>query len=227
MPYGGKRYYRGKKKVYRGRRRANTRGKVYGAAAYQLYKDVQKLKNMINVEFKYYDQSSLNNLTTTPVIQPINLVGEGDTDQTHDGSMFRMKSIQINGTVRNLAASGSNPLKVRMALVLDCDSATATAAPTYGEIYDGTGSIENRLRNLDNRSRFIILKEWEWMTQADGTKGYKIDYYRTLDHKVQIVGTATEANLKKNGLYVVMVSQNDTVGNIELDWTSRIRYIDN
>lgn len=225
MPYYRRQNYRGRRRV--SRRKRPSRYSVYKAAGSQLYKDVQKLKNMINVEYKFHDQSSLNNLTVTPVIQAINLVNEGDTDQTHDGAMFRMKSVQINGTVRNLAVSGSNPLKVRMALVLDCDSAAATTAPTYADIYDGTGSIENRLRNLDNRSRFIILKEWEWMTQADGTKGYKIDYYRPLDHKVQIVGTATETNLRKNGLYVVMVSQNDTANLIELDWTSRIRYIDN
>lgn len=226
MPYARRQNYRRRRRVQRRRRAPPGRGAIYGAAARQLYKDVSKLKNMINVEFKYHDQSSTNDLTSTPVVQCINLVNEGDTDQTHDGAMFRMKSLQINGYCRAISEI-NNPTKVRMALVLDTDSAAATTAPTYNDIYDTTGSITNRLRNLDNRSRFIIMKQWEWMCVPGGTDGFKIDYYRTLDHKVQIVGSATEANLRKNGLYIVMVSQSATSGNIELDWASRIRYIDN
>lgn len=229
MPYYSRsRYqsYRGRRRVSRRRRAPPSRMSIYRAAGSQLYKDVQKLKNMINVEYKYHDFSFTDNsVTTTPVTTTVNLVSEGDTDQTHDGAMFRMKSIQIEGSVQ--LGSASPPHIARMALVLDTDSSAVSAAPTYNDVYDATGTITNRLRNLDNRSRFIILKEWNWFMQPNGLEGKRFSWYRQLDHKVQIVGTASQANLKKNGLYLMYVSDSSAVSNVVLDVTSRIRYIDN
>lgn len=225
MPYG-KRSYRGKRRVSRRRRPAPSRGAVYGAAARQLYKDVAKLKNLINVEFKYHDYQSSNDLTTTPVINCINLVNEGDTDQTHDGSMFRMKSLQLGGRV-SLGGTAANPVAYRMALVLDTDAAASTTAPTYNDIYDDTGDIETRFRNLDNKSRFIILKSWDGQLSPNGSEMRVFKYFRNLDLKTQIVGSATETNLRKNGLYLVMVSSAGVVNQLYLNVHTRIRYIDN
>lgn len=227
MPYYGRRTnYRRRRRVYRRRRAPRSRGTIYGAAARQLYKDVSKLKSMINVEYKYHDFSFTDNsVTTTPVTTTVNLVNEGDTDQTHDGAMFRMKSIQLEGSVQ--LGSASPPHIARMVLVLDTDSSAVSSAPTYNDVYDNTGTITNRLRNLDNRSRFIILKEWNWFLQPNGREGTRFSWYRQLDLKTQIVGSATQANLKKNGLYLMYVSDSSAANNIVLDVTSRIRYIDN
>lgn len=220
MPY--QRRYRRR----RYRRKPPTRGQIYGSAARQLYKDVNKLKNMINVEYKYHDYQSSNSLTTTPIVNAINLVNEGDTAQTHDGSMFRIKSLQIQGNC-SLNTSVANPNKVRIAVVLDTDAAASTVVPTYSEIYDSTGQQINALRNLENRSRFVILKQWDFILNPNGNEGKVVKYFRKLDLKVQIIGTATEANLKKNGLYLVMLSDNTTVDTVLFDVTTRIRYIDN
>lgn len=225
MPYNGKQRYRGRRRVQRRRRAPPSRSSIYGAAARQLYKDVAKLKSMINVEYKYHDYSSTNNLTNTPVINCINFVNEGDTGQTHDGDMFRVKSIQLGGFL--IGRSTTDPIKVRVALVLDTDAAASTTAPTYNDIYDTTGNIVDRFRNLDNRSRFIILKQWDKVLNPQGQDGFALKYYKQLDLKTQIIGTATEANLRKNGLYLVMVSSNATSDLVELNINTRIRYIDN
>ena len=207
-------------------RKPPTRWDIYGGALKKLASDVNKVRGMINVEYKYHDFSFTDNsVTTSPVTATVNLVSEGDTDQTHDGAMFRMKSLQIEGSVQ--LGSASPPHIARMVLVLDTDSSAVSAAPTYNDVYDATGTITNRLRNLDNRSRFIILKEWNWFLQPNGTEGKRFSYYRELDHKVQIVGTASQTNLKKNGLYLMYVSDSSAANNIVLDVTSRIRYIDN
>lgn len=227
MPYrrGYKNYRRGRRRYY-GRKKPATRGSIYGAAARQLYRDVSKLKSMINVEYKFHDYSSINDLTSTPVINPINFVNEGDTDQTHDGAMFRIKSIQLNGTAR-LQTATTTPVFYRLALVLDTDAAASTSAPTYSDIYDSTGEAVSQLRNLDNRSRFVILKQWDRSLNPNGNETGMIRFYRQVDLKTQIVGTASEANMRKNGLYVVMVSSNAAAGEMGLNLTTRIRYIDN
>ena len=114
-----------------------------------------------------------------------------------------------------------------IAVVLDTDAAASTVVPTYSEIYDSTGQQINALRNLENRSRFVILKQWDFILNPNGNEGKVVKYFRKLDLKVQIIGTATEANLKKNGLYLVMLSDNTTVDTVLFDVTTRIRYIDN
>jgi len=225
MPYARRGRYRGRRRVQRRRRAPPSRGSIYGAAARQLYKDVAKLKNMINVEYKFHDYSSTNSLTTTPTINCINFVNEGDTDQTHDGAMFRMKSLAINGYL--FLNAGTIPYKARVALVLDTNAAASTTAPTYAEIYDSTGLPTQAMRNLDNRSRFVIMKQWDIVMNPNGQEGFPIKYFRNLDHKVQIVGTATETNLRKNGLYLVMLSDTATADNVKFEVTTRIRYIDN
>lgn len=223
-----RRNYRGRYRRRRRRyvRKQPTRGSVYGAAARQLYRDVSKLKSMINVEYKFHDYSSSNNLTSTPVINCINFVNEGDTDQTHDGAMFRIKSLQLNSSAA-LSAGTTDPISYRMAIVLDTDAAASTTAPTFADIYDSTGSAINAFRNLDNRSRFVMLRQWTITLQPGGKESNNIKYFKSLDLKSQIVGTATETNLRKNGLYLVMYSTNAAAGVMTLDVTTRIRYIDN
>ena len=57
--------------------------------------------------------------------------------------------------------------------------------------------------------------------------GFSLKYYKKCDLKCQIIGAATEANLRKNGLYLVMVSSNASSDLVELNIQTRIRYIDN
>lgn len=224
MPYYRRQNYRGRRRV--SRRKRPSRYSIYKAAGSQLYRDVQKLKNMINVEYKYHDYSSTNDLTSTPIINCINFVNEGDTAQTHDGDMFRIKSVQINATAR-LQTGTTTPVFYRLALVLDTDAAASTTAPTYSDIYDSIGESVSQLRNLNNKSRFVILRQWDKKMDPNGSETNIIRFYRQVDLKCQITGTASEANLRKNGLYLVMVSSFGASGEMGLNIVSRIRYIDN
>lgn len=203
------------------------RRQIYGSAISQLASDVNRLRQMVNVEYKYHDfNGSSGSVTSSPIINCVNLVNQGDTDSTHDGSMFRMKSLAMNGYVK-LAAAATNPIKCRVALVLDCDSAAATAAPSYDDIYDTTGSVTNRMRNLANRSRFVILKSFDFVLNPQGTEGVKLKYYKDIDLKCIIEGTASETNLRKNGLYLVWLSDTAITNLVEIDVNTRIRFIDN
>jgi hypothetical protein len=181
---------------------------------------------MINVEYKYHDFQAAEKVDRTATVQVLNFINQGDTDQTHDGAMFRMKSIQLNGT---LTLSSPTAHKTRIALVLDTDSASNTVTPSYSDIYDSFGYEWNAMRNLDNRSRFIIMKQWDISLSPNSREQTNIKYFRKLDHKVQIIGTtASESNLRKNALYLVMLSDASNGANeVDFDYTTRIRYIDN
>lgn len=211
-----------KKNLERGKRRRN---KYVSSPVKSLVKDVAYLKGLINTEFKYHDYASNNDLSAT-VINAINFVNEGSSDQTHDGSTFRIKSIQLKGHV-SLGGTAANPIAYRLALVLDKDAACATTAPTYSDIFDSSGDSWNALRNLDNRSRFTILKIWDGSLSPNGTEMHRFNFYKKCNILSQIVGTASEANLRKNGLYVVMTSSTGTASLIYMNVVSRIRFVDN
>lgn len=213
-----------KKNQERGRRR---REKYKKDPIKSVVKDVAYLKGLINTEFKYHDYQQDQALTSTGHINCINFVNQGDSDTTHDGSSFRIKSVAINGFVK-LTAFDVPVVKHRLALVLDTDAACNTATPVYSDIYKGSfGEAVNAHRNLENRSRFVILKQWDFTLNADNNASKVADMYMPVDLKCQIVGTtASEANLRKNGLYIVGVSDQATT---KSSWilTSRIRYVDN
>lgn len=229
MPY--RRQYRNVRRGRRqyGRRRPATRGSVYGAAAKQLYNDVRKLKNLINVEFKYHDVQFAQDAHLTGAVVSLNLVPPGDGATARDGNQFRMKSVQIKGICKNKTAATSIGFS-RIDLILDTDPNGAT--PVLTDIYDTTGAVPyfRALRNLDNRNRFVHLKNWQFKHDPNGVESYNIDFYRKLDIKTLFTGTtATIANLKNHHLFLVITGSNASGSGTEgvVECQTRIRYIDN
>lgn len=228
MPYGSS--YRGKRRTYRRRRPAvRTRRGIYGAAATQLYKDVSKLKNLINVEFKFHDVNVVDQgMHTTGSVTYLNLVAGGDTDQTRDGNQFRMKSIQINGVIK-LPDGDTVPDMVRVSLVLDTEPDGSTMDLT--KLYDTTGSVPYylALRNLDERSRFVMLKDWKFGLNPNGRELIPFKFFRKLDIKTLFNSTtASVGNLKNNALCLVLTGAQASASTPStMTFHSRIRYVDN
>lgn len=227
MPY--RRSYRGRRRVSRRRKAPPSRMSIYRAAGSQLYKDVQKLKNLINVEFKYHDVQFAQDAHTTGAVIPLNLVPPGDGATARDGNQFRMKSVQIKGICKNKTASTSTVF-ARVDLILDTDPNGAT--PLLTDIYDTTGSVPyyRALRNLDSRNRFVHLKNWQFKLDPNGTESYNIDFYRKIDIKTLFTGTtATIANLKNHHLFLSISGNNASGSGNEaiVEAQTRIRYIDN
>lgn len=229
MPYQNRRRrgYGGRRRNYT--RKKKTRGAIYGAAARQLYNDVSKLKNLINVEFKYHDVQFNQDAHTTGAIVPLNLVAQGDGPTNRDGAQFRMKSLEIKG-VTNSDPASTTPCYSRMDLILDTDPNGST--PVLTDIYDTTGSVPyfRAVRNLDNRNRFVILKTWNYSySPASGRESYSIKFYKQLDIKTLFTGTtATIANLKNNHLFLVITGDTASGSNPpNIACQTRIRYVDN
>lgn len=227
MPYYKKQYRNNRRRRYQ-RKAPPGRMQVYGAAGKQLWNDVQKLKNLINVEFKYHDtQTSTSTVSTSGTIVPLNLVTQGDGSGSRDGDQFRMKSIELSGAVENNSAVTTVTF-VRIDVVLDTDPDGA-ASPTLSDIYDTTGSVPYyyALRNLENRSRYVILKTFKFNLSPSGNEGDNMHWYKELDLKTLFAaGTATVAGCKKNLMFLVISS--DKISNYPtVNIKSRIRFVDN
>lgn len=219
------------KRQYRRRqykRRPMTRGAIYGRAASQLVSDVKKLKNLINVEFKYHDVHANQAAHTTGGIIPLNYVNQGDGATSRDGDQFRMKSLDMTFNV-SLPSSAVRPNNTRMLLVLDTEP--NGVLPLVTDVIDTASGATyiNAPRNLANRSRFVIMKDWLVTLNPNGTEATSRKYFRKIDIKVLYNGaTATILTLKNNGLFLLVLGDEAVAAtNPVYDISSRIRFIDN
>lgn len=89
--------YRRTRKTYRRRtyKRRATRSSIYGRAGRQLWKDVNTLKNFINVEFKVKDTfTNTTQMPSTGTIDVLNGLQQGDDYNRRSGRQVRWKSFQ-------------------------------------------------------------------------------------------------------------------------------------
>lgn len=150
------------------------------------------------------------------------------------GTKIEIKSIELNFRIHNNSDTTDNYVK----LLLLQDREPMGVEPTMAQIFnDTTGSTEynttNSLRNLDNSTRFKILKSWALHLgpSIDGERfssSKMIEYYRKANIKEQFIkvsASTTIADIQKNSLYFIVCS-NAGYANIAYEFTSRLRYQD-
>lgn len=216
------------KQTYRNRYHSKYRWKNYTRGLGQLANDVWKLKQMVNVEYKNHDvEVTSTTIDTTGSITALNYINQGDGTETRDGSMFRMKSLEFR-YLMNLDDNLTVPVSCRMIIFLDTDPDGST--PTLASLLDDTTNPHLSPRNLDNRSRYVIYKDQMLTLNPNGLERITKKIFMPLDLKVLITGaTASAANVKKNGLYVLFLSSQASGATYKPAYlfNARIRYIDN
>lgn len=219
--YSSKRNYKSK---YRRQKKAiaSSRYTTYSNAASQMWNDIKYLKNLINVEFKLYDNNtSAQVLSTTAFEVTLNNIVQGDGNNSRDGNSMRVKSLQCDGSI----VRGSVDANVRLLWCIDLQP--TSGAPTYASLFNTiAGDTTVGLRNLDNRGRYVILKDKTYHLTSN-SPNLQIHYYRKLDLKTIYAGTtAAYSDVHKNGLFFVAVANVAANGPI-LNCKNRIRFIDN
>nr|WPR18758.1 MAG: capsid protein [Skomarfal virus 50] len=206
------------------RRRRPSRGKIYSRAAGQLWRDVQKLKNFVNVEFKATDVTLQSTVTTAPIVQLLNGLADGDTETNRNGDEVRFKSLQCDYQI----SKGSVDSMIFIAWVIDTKP-TGTL-PAFTAIWEtpDAGNPTVNLRNLDQRTRFVILKSHTYMLNDEVGQRH-LSHYRKMDMKTFYKGsTFGIADIQSNALYFICASNAATAGNAPvISSFNRLRYIDN
>lgn len=194
-----------------------------------LVKDVAYLKGLINTEFKFFETvNSATTLNTTAKIEALNFVNQGDGASTRDGDGFRIKSLALKGYARMDPAS-TTPAIIRVMIVIDRNECGST--PVIGDVLQmSSGQLAvYAQRNLDNRHRFVVLKDMVKTVNPNGEEIDLIDVYKQLDMKVLFnSATASWASLRENGLFLILASDRPPATAEPLLYLSRrIRYVDN
>lgn len=181
-------------------------------------------------ELKTIDTGTINDsLAPTAVCTLINGVAVGTDYNTRDGRRIRMKHLTLKFAVYNSGASSSNPDVCRIMIVLD-RQANGTVATSAQMLQ--TNTVFSPM-NLDNRDRFLVLKDimigTEGATFSGGyvatgnSKSYVRKVFVPLNRMTTYSGTAaTIGSISTNALYLVYNAQNSNQTSIT--YNSRVRF---
>lgn len=225
MPYR-RSYRRRPRRTYRRRylrRGTRSSGTNWTGLARKAFQLAKWTASVINPEFKKIDTQYSESPTTTPGIVPISLCAQGDDFDSRTGRTILMKSIEYSGLItHNTEGTGSIYHKVYFFIDKAPNQALATAAHIFL-----SGNAIYGVRNLDNRKRFICLKELKFVTNdTDKTEvlfnGYlKLNCHECFDDTTSNINAVTS-----NVLLIVTVSTDPTYGHSHSILT-RVRFIDN
>lgn len=189
---------------------------------------VNFLQGLINVEFKNHDvEQTSTDMDVNGTIIDLNYVNQGDGTESRDGSQFRMKSLEVRYLL-SLNDNLTSPVSCRVIFFLDTDP--NGSGPTVASLLDDTTNPHLSPRNLDSRFRYVILYDKMVTLNPNGLERYTTKIYKKLNLKAMFTGaTASDANVKKNGLHALFLSSQASGATYKPTFlmNSRIRFIDN
>lgn len=115
-----------RRKYNKRRPRRPSRRKVYGAAASQLYRDVRRIKDAINIEYKEVQ----NSIGTQPVSWDgwggaLGISIQGDGNNEHVGDSVKLQRLTFRGSIRNSTGTSS-----QVRLIIFKDKFNQNSTPT-------------------------------------------------------------------------------------------------
>lgn len=162
----------------------------------------------------------------------LNLMATGDTASTREGREITIASVQIKAVIVHEDNTCANDQAVRFLLVWDKEPAGAAAALSAVL----TSADGNGFRNVDNRSRFVVLMDKTMTlgprdstaTQAVAGQGpHYLDFYKRLNLKTIFnsgnAGTIADINHGALNVYMCGTEASGTGGSAV--GRARIRFI--
>jgi len=212
------------------RRKPASRGKNYGAAAGQLYKDVKYLKSLINVEKKYI----IKDQTSTNVVQSftghdINTgIARNDSYDGRDGASVKGSYIQVRGRISYNPSYAATAQTVRLALV----GKNMVTGTTCDDTAIWTAGVGNnpclKWYEPNEMTGYQILKDKHYTVTAERPDLYfKIS--RKINHHAEWnIGDATGAlaNMTK-GLFTFFYASDASINYPTIEFSTKYKYIDN
>ncbi len=218
----GKRNYTTRKYKKRNYGGWGKRGSIYGKAGWQLNKDVSMLKGLINVEFKVNEIVATSVVTTTPLIAVINSLATGDQFNTRDGRVVRWKSIQIALEL----TMHTTPINDAVRIMVVIDKQPNELILVISDLINAVTMVA--MRNLDQRKRFIILRDDVVVLSVGKGTNEIWKYYKKIDMKAiyDDSDAGSIADMTTNALYLILFGTEATNGTT-VSRVTRMRFIDN
>lgn len=227
MPYPYKRRYQ--RYVRRRRRPTRSTGvtKVMSYARYAMlaYRMATRLRRLVNVEIKKFDQTIAvgTNVTSSGVCYSCCDIAQGDTDQTRDGNSIKPLGIKFQVRLTNNATAVNT--SVRVMVIKDLQQ-VADTAPTVSEVLD-TSIVGAYAAPLNNNTvgRFKVLSDKLISLNTVSKPQMDLMWYQKLYGHIRYNGTSA-ADIQKGGIYLLIVSDQAT-NYPTFGFNTRLFYADN
>lgn len=179
--------------------------------------------SVINVEFKHIDTAGTTvNPTATGVVLPMNSCAEGTASYERNGLSVRNKSLFIRGFVTGNASATNTLLRIMVVKELNPNGAT----PLITDIIE-TGFREISLMNNINGKEFKVLYSKFITMSADGSETAFFEKYLKLNGHTKYNSSSGAATSIDYGGYYLVLASNQMTNTPTVNYTSRIRYVDN
>lgn len=220
MPY--KRNYRRrnyKKKRYVRRVPANRQPTTWQAVS-KLASDIWYLKGLVNSELYKFDTAISTTVVNTGSVQNLCQIATGDTEVTRTGNSIFVRSVYV---ILNTSMSQSaNNTLFRIALVQDKQQIGDTA-PAITDVYEGATPQSALYKATVGRFKILWTRTVPFSITGNQTAMIK-KFFKCRIHVRYNANTT--ADLQKNGLYLMMSSDEATNG-VAVAGTARLSYHDN
>lgn len=210
------------KYISKGLRKADSVAKV-ATKAYNIAKTVAE---MINVEFKYCD-TAFTMVPTTSVTVPadhITPIPQDDTPNGRDGDQVRVKSWETRLYATQHASATTTQLRV----IWFIDLLPEGGYPQITHLLEHMGAANptvNAPRNLNYRTRFVILKDKTFTLDSLSRRSITNHWYKKLDLKPTYSGDTGAHHVSKQLFMLALSTEASNYPTVYVN--SRVRFLDN
>lgn len=215
-----------RKRGFRRRRFGRKRGgyTTWGATKFlarKAYSGFKYVKRLINVEKKFFDVSSADNVTSTGAITSLTNIGEGNDYNQRDGNSILCQSVGLRAVCKiNPSATTT---WVRCMIFADNDQRGVDPAVT--DILE-TASYISPLNHVVGK-RFKVLYDKVMSLSINGTEARNFKVWIPYNRHVKYTSTAgADASAYEGNLFLLLIS-NEPTNTPVVSWYHRLRYTDN
>lgn len=212
-----------KKKKGKYARKGQRRGAIYGAAAGQLWKDVKRLKDMINIEYKYIDTVDTgSNPTYAGGYATFTMPAAGTGDSQRIGDSVKLQRLMMRGEIR-YATAGTDGQTVRLIIVNDKQNKISAVSDLLDSNYLSTVNAVNAPKNYDKRFQTKILYDRSFLVNSQNIeRRFVINLPLNFHAQFDAAGSTIDSGSLKYFLVSDQMTNPPTV-----NFVGRITYTDN
>lgn len=221
--YKKRRYRRSRGRVRRYRRQRYGYFGKFGTHVGGVWKAINQLRGLINVEFKWDNKNHTISPDTSGQFHLLNGFTKGDGVHNREGRKVLIK--RYNFRVESTIHASASATYVRYIVFIDRQ--TDSSEPTAGMLLTDSTDIDS-FRNPDWGKRFQVLFDKTQHMDSDDDPQRRCSKYLRLNFHTQYKSTDTGliADISRNPMYLYALSSEATnVPSVKI--TSRIFWIDN
>lgn len=182
------------------------------------------VRKLINVEYKFLDGSVAASISTTPSVNYLTNIGQGDGESNRDGDSVKIKSLQLAYTLSGNTSADATFVRCIIGIdKLHSGTDVTASGGTDNSLLTNTDMTSQRDR--DNSKRFIVLYDKVHSFSNNGPETYYKKIFKKFNMKTQWDGT-NGTDRRVNHLFFIAYSDQAT-NTPTLAMRYRTTYIDN